>query len=95
DVLAQNGTSCNLAVSGTTGKTVTLPNGTKTNTVAAILGTKESRKQAIDLLVAAVSVPQYSGLNMDFEGLQSADTYKANYTAFMRELRAALPPDKT
>ncbi|MEG0596673.1 MAG: S-layer homology domain-containing protein [Oscillospiraceae bacterium] len=95
DVLAQNGTTCNLAVSGTTGKSVTLPDGTKTNVVAAILATKESRKQAIDLLVAAVSVPKYSGLNMDFEGLKSADTYKANYTAFMGELRAALPPDKT
>ncbi|MEG1578499.1 MAG: S-layer homology domain-containing protein [Oscillospiraceae bacterium] len=94
DPLAQNGVPCNLNVFCGTGQRVTLPDGTKTNAVSAIISTPQTRKVAIDALVAAVS-PRFAGITIDFEGLKSADTYKANFTAFMGELRAALPPDKT
>ncbi|MEG2959532.1 MAG: S-layer homology domain-containing protein, partial [Oscillospiraceae bacterium] len=94
DPLAQNGIPCNLNIFCGSGQSVTLPDGTKTNAVSAIISTPQTRKVAIDALVAAVS-PRFAGITIDFEGLYSADTYKANFTAFMGELRAALPPDKT
>ncbi|MEG2421455.1 MAG: S-layer homology domain-containing protein, partial [Oscillospiraceae bacterium] len=94
DFFAQNGTPCNLNVFCGTGDKVTLPDGKETNDVAAIIDTEQSRKIAIDALVAAVN-PRFSGITIDFEGLKSADVYKEKFTAFMTELRAALPAEKT
>lgn len=61
------------------------------STVGKITANAESRARAIAALTAAAE--DYSGLTMDFEGLKSS--LKANYTAFIRELRAALPADKS
>lgn len=61
------------------------------STVGKITANAESRAQAIAALTAAAA--DYSGLTMDFEGLKSS--LKANYTAFIQELRAALPADKS
>ena len=61
---------------------------------AAAFGSIEDaaqRQTALSLLVEAAQ--SYAGLTMDVEGLKS-DRREA-YAAFMADLRAALPPDKT
>lgn len=86
-----NGTPYNLNVYADTNKNVALADGTKTSAVAGVLATPESRAQAIATLVQASG--EYSGLTIDFEGMK--EDLRAPFTAFMTELRAALPADKT
>ena len=83
----QNGTPYNLCVFAS-GADASDP---LASTVGKITANAESRARAIAALTAAAE--DYSGLTMDFEGLKSS--LKANYTAFIRELRAALPADKS
>ena len=82
----------NLNVFASAADSVTLADGTTTSTVAAVTGTPEARAQAIDALVTAAA--DYAGLTIDFEAL-NGDTIKQNYVTFMRDLRTALPADKT
>ena len=56
----------------------------------AILATEEARTAAVSQIAAQAT--GYAGITMDFEGLRAAD--KENFTAFMTQLRAALPADK-
>ena len=82
----------NLNIYAATGQSVTLPDGTKTDAVSAILLYPEHRTKAVALLAEASE--GYAGLTMDIEGMKG-DELKGAYTVFMTELRAALPPEKT
>lgn len=82
----------NLSVFASAGDKITLADGTTTSTVAAVTGTPEARAQAIDALVTAAA--DYAGLTIDFEALKG-DTIRKNYVTFMKDLREALPDDKT
>ncbi len=69
---------------------LTLADGTATNDLYGILSTAEARTQAVALLAAAAA--DYDGLTIDMEGLRAP--LKDAFTAFMTELRAALPAGK-
>ena len=86
-----NNTPYNLNVYADTNQNVPLADDSKTSAVAGILATPDSRAQAIAVLAQAAGA--YSGLTIDFEGMK--EDQRANFTAFMTELRAALPGDKT
>lgn len=90
DVFHANGTPYNLNVFSSTADPLTLPDGTVTSDLAAILATEGSRAQAAAAIAAAAG--PYHGVTIDFEGLR--ENGKADFTAFMRTLRAALPADK-
>ena len=90
DYFRGNGTACNLSVY-VGPSTLTLPDGTVTDDLHAILATPEARETAVELLVSAAA--GYDGLTIDFEGLRS--DLKEPFTAFMSSLRAALDPEKT
>lgn len=85
-----NSTPYNLSVFSSTADILTLPDGTVTNDLAAILATEGSRAQAAAAIAAAAG--PYHGVTIDFEGLR--EDGRAGFTAFMRTLRAALPADK-
>lgn len=91
DYFLGNGTPYHLNVYADTTKNVTLPDGTKVSALESILDTPERRAQAIAALCDAAT--GYAGITIDFEGLRTED-YKDAFTAFMTELRAALPADK-
>lgn len=82
----------NLNVYADTDKDVTLPDGTATSVLDTILPDASLRAAAIAAITAAA--PDYAGITIDMEGLKT-DTQKANFTAFMTELRAALPTNRT
>ena len=67
-------------------------NGESPSAVDGAVATAEGRAAAVAALAAAAA--DYSGLTIDFEGLKGADT-REDYAAFLSELRAALPADKT
>ena len=83
----------NLCVFGSASDAVTLADGTTTSTVAAVTSSAASRAQAISALVGLSQ--SYAGLTIDFEGLKDQNGLKDNFTAFMTELRAALPAGKS
>jgi hypothetical protein len=87
---AANGTPCNLNVYATTAQNVTLSDGTTTSVVASVTAPAQ-RAAAISALVSAAG--DYAGLTIDFEGMKS--DLKDQFTAFMQELRDALPASKT
>ncbi|WP_297212844.1 S-layer homology domain-containing protein [uncultured Flavonifractor sp.] len=82
----------NLNVYASAADSLTLADGTTTSTVGAAVSTPEARAQTVAALTAAAA--DYAGLTIDFEGL-SGDAIKSNYVAFMGELRAALPAEKS
>lgn len=88
--LEQAGTPCYLCVFGSASDTVTLPDGSTSSTVAAMLSTQEGQDQAIAALTNLAR--GYDGLTIDFEGLRAA--LKEDYAAFLARLRAALPASK-
>ncbi len=61
-------------------------------TDATFFLTPEARVSTISAIVAASA--DYAGITMDAEGLKGEDVRSA-YAAFMAELKAALPPEKT
>ena len=65
--------------------------GEALSVVDAAVGAAENRSAAVAALAAAAA--DYSGVTIDFEGLKGADT-RANFVAFLSELRAALPAEK-
>ena len=67
-------------------------NGESPSAVDGAVATAEGRAAAVAALAAAAA--DYSGLTIDFEGLKGADT-REGFAAFLSELRAALPADKT
>ena len=67
-------------------------NGESPSAVDGAVATAEGRAAAVAALAAAAA--DYSGLTIDFEGLKGADT-RDGFVAFLSELRAALPADKT
>lgn len=83
----QNGTPYNLCVFGSASDST----DPATSTVGKVTATAASRAQAIAALTAAVK--DYSGITIDFEGLKAP--LKANFTAFMRELKTAMPAGKS
>ena len=83
----------NLCVFGSASDAVPLADGTTTSTVAAVTASAASRAQAISALVGLSQ--SYAGLTIDFEGLKDQNGLKDNFTAFMTELRAALPAGKS
>lgn len=91
DYFTQNSTPYNLSVYASAGDSILLADGSKTSTVAAILATKESRAQAISALTAVAGA--YAGVTIDFEALRAP--LKDLFSAFLTELRAALPAGKT
>lgn len=84
-------TPCNLCVFCYAGGTAKLPDGTGTNVLAAVIS-PAYRSRAVAALVAAAE--GYDGLTVDFEGLGRSE-WREDMTAFMTELRAALPAEKT
>ena len=92
DYWAQRRVPCNLNVYASDGDSVTLADGTVCSTVDAVTGDPARRAQAVSALVDAAA--DYAGITMDFEGLKGADT-RASYVAFLTQLRAALPSDKS
>ena len=92
DYWAQRRVPCNLNVYASDGASVTLADGTVCSTVDAVTGDPARRAQAVAALVDAAA--DYAGITMDFEGLKGADT-RASYVAFLTQLRAALPSDKS
>lgn len=91
DFFAQHSLPYNLNVFASAGDKVTLPDGSETSTVAAVVSDAGRSAAAVEALVAASA--DYAGLTIDFEGLREG--LKADYAAFMAALRAALPADKT
>lgn len=91
DYFRGNGTPYNLNVYASTWDGVMLPDGAATDAVTLILSTPKARAQTVRAIAAAAG--DYAGITIDFEGLKAAR--KADFTAFMTELRAALPEDKT
>ncbi len=89
----EHGTPYNLCVYASASDSVELPDGSAASTVAAVTGSAASRAQAVAALAAAAG--DYSGLTIDFEGLKDQNGLKENYAAFLSELRAALPEDKS
>lgn len=90
DYFNKNGTPYHLSIFSSTSDTLTLPDDTQTNDVAAILATEQSRAQGVAAIVAAAG--PYAGITIDFEGLR--EDKKESFTAFMTALRAALPSNK-
>lgn len=90
DAFTASGTPYNLNVFSSTGDALTLPDGTVTNDLAAILESEASRAQAVAAIAAAVG--PYHGITIDFEGLR--EDKREAFTAFMTALRAALGTDK-
>ena len=66
--------------------------GEAPSVVDAAVTTAEGRAAAVAALAAAAA--DYSGLTIDFEGLKGADT-REGFVAFLSDLRAALPADKS
>ena len=86
----QHNTPYYICVFGSASDAVTLPDGTSSSTVAAMLSTQAGQDQAIAALTALAN--DYGGLTIDFEGLKSP--LKADYAAFIAKLRSALPAGK-
>ncbi len=91
DYFKQNNTPYHLSVFTSSSDLLTLPDGTKTNDLTAVLATEASRAQAVSAIAAAVG--PYAGITIDFEGLR--EDKKGAFTSFMTDLRTALPADKT
>lgn len=91
DYFRGNGTPYNLNVYASVWDSVTLADGTVTNAAAAILSTEESRAQTIRAISAAADA--YAGITIDFEGMKAS--LREEFTAFMTQLRGALPESKT
>lgn len=90
DYFEQNGTRYHLSVYASTWESLTLADGTVTNPVAALLSDPAWTAQAVSALVAASE--GYGGLTIDFEGMKGS--LRDSFTAFMTQLRSALPADK-
>lgn len=82
---------CNLNVYADTNKDLTLPDGTVTSVLDTILPDASLRTAAVAAITAAAS--DYAGITIDMEGLKT-DSQKTDFTAFMTELRAALPANQ-
>lgn len=80
-----------LSVYASTSDAYTGAGGAASNVLAAALSSAPARKAAAAAIAAAAG--DYAGVTIDFEGLRSA--MKDSFTAFMTELRAALPAGKT
>ncbi len=91
DAFKAAGVPYNLSVFSSTGDPLTLPDGTVTSDLAAILDSEASRAQAAAAIVAGLG--PYSGVTIDFEGLR--EDKRDAFTAFMTTLRAALPAGKS
>ena len=89
---ADHDTACNLSVFTSTYDSLTLSNGTKTNDLAAILSTAESRTQAAKAI--ADGAKDYAGVTIDFEGLRDRDGMKEAFVDFLRQLRDLLGKDQ-
>lgn len=87
----ENGTPCHLSVFCSAYQKVTLPDGTETNTLAAAVS-PTYRSAAVAALVKEAE--GYDGLTVDFEGLFDRDGSRGDLTAFMEDLRRALPEGK-
>lgn len=91
DYFRGNGTPCNLSVYASVWDDVTGPDGTATNAAAYILSDAQARTQTVQAIAAAAG--DYAGITVDFEGMRAE--LRQDFTAFMTELRQALPADKT
>lgn len=80
---------CQLNVYATAEDKLTLPDGSTTSTIAALLS-PEHRSTSVTLLVEAAR--EYAGLTLDFEGLRR--DLKESFAQFVQELREALPPEQ-
>lgn len=92
DYFQSNGTPYHLNLYASASDRITLPGGTETSTVAALVSTPEARTAAVSAITAAAE--DYAGITVDFEALKGEDL-KARYPQFLSQLRAALPADKT
>lgn len=88
--LTDNKVPYNLSVYASASDKLTL-GGTSTSSAAAAISTAESRTQTVEAIVDAAA--DYAGVTIDFENLR--DGLKEPFTAFMTQLRAALPAGKT
>lgn len=89
DRLTEKQVPYNLSVYASASDKLTL-GGTSTSTAAAAIATPESRRQTVEAIAAAAA--DYAGVTVDFENLRAA--LREPFTAFMTELRAALPAGK-
>lgn len=89
--LEEKGVDYPLSVFTSFGSKATLPGGSETSVLAAVIS-EDYRAAAVNALVAASE--GYSGLTIDFEGLISS-AYREDFTAFMTLLREKLPSDQT
>lgn len=89
--LEEKGVDYPLSVFTSLQNKATLPDGTSSNVLAAVIS-EEYRAAAVDALVAAAQ--GYTGLTIDFEGLAFSED-REDFTAFMTLLRDKLPADKT
>ena len=83
-----NGTPYYLNVYADTTQNVSLPGGSATSVLEAVLPDPAARAQAVSAIAAASE--GYAGIVIDFEGLRT-DLLRADFVAFLTELRAALP----
>lgn len=90
DYLSERGIPYNLCVYASGSAKTALPDGTELSVLTAALS-PDYRAQTVAALVAAGE--GYSGLTIDFEGLRQEES-RQNFSAFMADLRQALPADK-
>ena len=88
----ENGTPYHLNVYADTTQNVTLADGSTTSVLEAVLPDSQARAQAVEAIAAASL--DYAGITIDFEGLRTG-LLRADFVAFLTELRAALPAGKT
>ena len=86
-----NGTPYLLNIYADTTQNVTLSGGETTSVLEAVLPDPAARSQAVSAI--AETSAGYAGVVIDFEGLRT-ELLKADFVAFLTELRAALPEDK-
>ena len=88
----ENDTPYNLNVYADTAQSVTLPDGSATSVLELVLPDPAARAQAVSAIAAESA--GYAGIVIDFEGLRT-ELLKADFVAFLTELRAGLPADKS
>ena len=92
DYFRGNGTPYSLNVYADTTQNVTLADGSATSVLEQVLPVPAARAQAVSAIAAESA--GYAGIVIDFEGLRT-ELLKADFVAFLTELRAALPADKS
>jgi hypothetical protein len=98
EYLRENHVPAHLNVYMSTAQRVTLPDGAVRDACREILLSAENRARAVEAIVAELTrtYPEgetdvYAGVTIDFENMGGEDL-KSGFTAFLRELRAALDP---